>query len=140
MPTIKKTIFERELREGEARLQLQALSEREQQVGPFVEELQRRIEHLVQECDALKVNPPRKVLPGVWMTDGVPPPLQEVPPIPSDQQDLEAWLNALEFWRRRDHGQSGSFGGTRICENGHVCARRAHEWSGEIFFDVSSDR
>ena len=43
-------------------------------------------------------------------------------------------------WGRRDHGQSGSFGGTRICENGHVCAGRAHEWSGEIFFDVSSDR
>ena len=103
----QKAIFESELRDGEARLaQLQSLSEaqREQPAGPSVVELQRRIDQLVQECDALKANPTRKELPGVW-TDGVPPILQEVPPIPGDRQDLEAWLccrncelrNDLEF-------------------------------------------
>ena len=103
----QKAIFETELRDGEAWLaQLQSLSEeqRGQPVGPSVIKLQRRVDQLVQECDALKAKPPRKELPGVW-TDGVPPNLQEVPPIPGDRQDLEAWLscrncelrNALEF-------------------------------------------
>ena len=103
----QKAIFESELRDGEARLaQLQFLSEaqQEQPAGPSVVELQRRIDQLVQECDALKANPTRKELPGVW-TDGVPPILQEVIAIPGDRQDLEAWLswrncelrNALEF-------------------------------------------
>ena len=103
----QKAIFDLELQDGEARLaQLQSLSEaqREQPAFPSVIKLQRRIDQLVQECEALKGNPTRKEFPGVW-TDGAPPNLQEVPPIPGDRQDLEAWLscrncelrNALEF-------------------------------------------
>ena len=72
-----EAIFETELWDGESRLaQLQSFFEaqREQPVGPSVVELQRRIDQLVQECDALKANPPRQELP-------VPPTLHEVPPM-----------------------------------------------------------
>ena len=67
----QKAIFETELQDGEARLaQLQSLSEeqREQPVGPSVVELQRRIDQLVQEHDA--VTHPRKELPGVRSDGG----------------------------------------------------------------------
>ena len=43
--------------------------------------------------------------------------------------------------RGRSHGcQSGSFGGTRVCQNGHVCPRRAYGRAGEVFSDVCFDR
>ena len=98
----QKLIFEAELREGEAHLlQLQAESKVQPQ-GPSVTELQRRIDQLIQERDALQKNPPKT---GLWMTDGTPPIVQEIPPMPEDRQDLEGWLscrncelrNALEF-------------------------------------------
>ena len=101
----QKLIFEAELREGEARLlQLQAESEAQPE-GPSVTDLQSRIDQLIQERDALLKNPPKTALPGLWMTDGTPPIVQEVPPMPEDRQDLEGWLscrncelrNALEF-------------------------------------------
>ena len=103
----QKSIFEAEVRDGEARLlQLQAeLDAQPEPVGPSpsVAELQRKIDQLVQERDALKVYP--KQLPGVWMADGAPMALKDVPPMPGDRQDLEGWLscrscelrNALEF-------------------------------------------
>ena len=101
----QKLIFEAELREGEARLfQLQAESEAQPE-GPSVAELQSKIDQLIQERDALQKIPPKTALPGLWMADGSPPIVQEVPPMPEDRQDLEGWLscrncelrNALEF-------------------------------------------
>ena len=103
----QKLIFESELRDGEERLlQLQAELEAQPEFpGPSVVELQRRIDQLVQERDVLQANLPKKALPGVWMTDGVPSIPQGTPPMPEDQQDLEGWLscrncelqNVLEF-------------------------------------------
>ena len=80
----QKLIFESELRDGEARLlQLQAELEAQPELpGPSVVELQRRIDQLVQERDVLQANLLKKALPGVWMTDGIPPTLQETPPTP----------------------------------------------------------
>ena len=87
----EKSIFEAEVRDGEARLlQLQAEFEaRPEPVGPSpsVAELQSKVDQFVQERDALKVNP--KQLPGVWMADGAPQALNDVPPMPGDRQDLE---------------------------------------------------
>ena len=103
----QKSIFEAAVRDGEARLlQLQAeLDAQPEPVGPSpsVAELQRQIDQLVQERDALKVHP--RQLPGVWMADGAPMASKDVPPMPGDRQDLEGWLscrncelrNALEF-------------------------------------------
>ena len=97
----QKLIFEA----GEARLfQLQAESEAQSE-GPSVTDLQNKIDQLIQERDALLNNPPKTAVPGVWMADGPPPIVQEIPPMPEDRQDLEGWLscrncelrNALEF-------------------------------------------
>ena len=93
------------MRESEARLlQLQAESEAQSE-GPSVTDLQSKIDQLIEERDALLKNPPKTALPGVWMADGSPPVVQEIPPMPEDRQDLEGWLscrncelrNALEF-------------------------------------------
>ena len=92
----QKSIFEAEVRDGEARLlQLQAeFDARPEPVGPTpsVAELQRKIDQLVQE----KVKAASRGLDG-RCSDG--------PPMPGDRQDLEGWLscrncelrNALEF-------------------------------------------
>ena len=99
----QKLIFEGEWREGEARLlQLQAAT---RALGPSVAELQRRIDQLIQERDALQANPPKTALPGVWMTDGIPPIVPEPPPMPEDRQDLEGWLSC----RTRTHWSSAKW-------------------------------
>ena len=112
----QKLIFEAELREGEARLlQLQAEFEAQPE-GPSVTELQSRIDLLIRERDALQKIPPKRALPGLWMTDGTPPIVQEVPPMPEDRQDLEGWLscrncelrNALEFGDGSTVGKVGA--------------------------------
>ena len=48
--------------------------------------------------------------------------------------------NALEYGDAATVARAGAHGGTRICDNGHVRAGRAHKRSGEVFSDVSSDR
>ena len=106
----QKAIFESEVQDGEARLaQLKSLSEaqQEQLVGPSVVALQRRIDQLVQECEALKANPTRKELPGVW-TDRAPPILEEVPPIPGDRQDQGSVKMATFAQDVPMHGQGTS--------------------------------
>ena len=67
----QKSIFESKLWDGEAKLlQLQSEFEaRQEPVGRSVADLQRKIDQVVQERDALKVN--SKQLPQVWTTDGV---------------------------------------------------------------------
>ena len=145
----QKLIFD-ELREGEARLlQLQAESEAQPEpLGPSVTELQRRIDQLIQERDALQANPQKTALPGVRMTDGIPPIVQEAPPMPRGPTGFGRMvelpqMRASERIGVRGHchcGQSGSSCGTRVCEDGCIRARYPRERPGEIFSDVRSDR
>ena len=104
----QKLIFKAELREGEARLvQLQAESEAQSE-GPSVTDLQSKIDQLIQERDVLLNNPPKTALPGVWMADGPPPIVQEIPPMPEDRQDLEGWLSCRALFG--DVGTVGKVG------------------------------
>ena len=98
----QKTVFMQEVAEAEERLkQLEAEESKPTPPSePGVMELQRRIEELVRERDAL-----RAPMQGVWCADG-PPSMDAIPPMPStDLQELQGWLserncelrNALEF-------------------------------------------
>ena len=102
----QKVVFEKEVQEGEARLQQleESQSQRTGDAAASVTELQRRIDDLTRERDSLRAAAPR-VLQGVWMGDR-PPVVESIPPIPlSSVQDIEGWLsnrncelrNALEF-------------------------------------------
>ena len=73
--------------------------------------------------------------------------LKDVPPMPGDRQDSEGWLSCRNCELRNfgvlghSHGcQSGSSGGTRVHQNGHVRPGRAHGRAGEVFSDVCFDR
>ena len=102
--TEQKSAFVLEVQEAEERLQqLEAEAAKPAPPSvPTVTELQRRIEELVRERDALRVNVP---MHGVWSGDG-PPSIDAIPPMPSSNlQELQGWLsdrncelcNALEF-------------------------------------------
>ena len=95
----QKVVFEKEVQEGEARLQQleESQSQRTGDAAASVIELQRRIDDLTSERDSLRAATP--------MADG-PPVVESIPPIPmSSVQDIEGWLsnrnyelrNALEF-------------------------------------------
>ena len=101
----QKVVFEKEVQEGEARLQQleESQSQRTGDAAASVTELQRRIDDLTRGRDSLRAAP--RVLQGVWMADS-PPVVESIPPIPmSSVQDIEGWLsnrncelrNALEF-------------------------------------------
>ena len=69
----QKVVFEKEVQEGEARLQQleESQSRRTGDAAASVTELQRRIDDLTRERDSLRAAAPR-VLQGVWMADGPP--------------------------------------------------------------------
>ena len=106
----QKEIYVKEVSEGESRLQTLMSEEISDpahvSVPPDVQELQRQIDELRRERDlwrATQTQIPREPQ-GMWCADG-PPPVREIPPIPTDHQELQGWVserncdlrNALEF-------------------------------------------
>ena len=103
-------MHEEEVAEGERRLALL-------QAGatipgpdptPQVTQLQQQIDSLVRKRDALRANAVAATVPqdkpAHWMGNG-PPSVENIPPMPTNPQDLEGWLsdrncelrNAMEF-------------------------------------------
>ena len=112
--TAQKKLHEEEVVEGERRLaQLQAEASKPAEVLPQVSELQRQIDALIRERDAVRTGlETERRHP--WMGTG-PLSIDTLPPVPNDPQELEGWLsdrncdlrNAIEFGNPGLVGQIG---------------------------------
>ena len=115
-----RIVHEEEVAEGERRLALLQAEVATPGPDPNVQvtQLQQQIDSLVRERDALRANAVAATVPQdkpvQWMGNG-PPSVENVPPMPTDLQDLEGWLsdrncelrNAMEF---RNPGLVGQIG------------------------------
>ena len=104
----QKEIHVKEVSDGESRLQTLMSEEAPVPVPvpPDVQELQRPIDELRRERDLWRAAQTKihREPQGTWCADG-PPSVKEIPPMPTDHQDLQGWVsdrncdlrNALEF-------------------------------------------
>ena len=89
-------------------------------------DLERRIQALLRECDALRVaaTPVLHQKKPIWCSEGCPS-LDNIPPVPDDVQDVEGWLSSkvrvekfVGVWGSGHHRVFGQIGGARSFQVG----------------------